>query len=223
VIAERDVILQHPYESYDPVVEFVSARRTTARAGRSSRRCTARVGTAVRARVARARRTAAVTRSWSIKARFREENNIQWARALEEAGVHVEYAHRAQDPREGVPGGAPRVGRPAAVRALLPGTQPRHGEAVPRTSRSSRRPELGEARSDLCSTCSPLTPRRVVEAALRGALGLHERVLALIHREPNTPARTRRASSRRMNSLVDPGRGSTPSYLASQAGVQVEP
>ncbi len=93
VIGERDVFLHHPYESFEPVVEFIerasqdadvlAIKQTLYRVSGNS--------PIVRALVQAAEQGKQVMVLLEVKARFDEENNIQWAKRLEQAGCHVIY------------------------------------------------------------------------------------------------------------------------------------
>lgn len=226
VIRERDVLLHHPYESFDPVVQFVerAAADPDVLAIKQTLYRTSGDSPIVKALIRAAENGKQVAALVEIKARFDEENNIHWARRLEESGVHVVYG---------------LVGLKTHCKVMLvvrreAGQLRRYvhlgtGNYNPSTARLytdlslfTCREGVGEDATALFNLLTSCTAPRDWNKLIAAPLGLHESVLGMIEREAayaraGKPARI----LAKMNSLQDAD-VIRALYRASAAGVSVD-
>jgi polyphosphate kinase len=225
LLRDQDVLLHHPYESFDSVVELVSRaaddpdvlaiKQTLYRAGGDS--------PIVKALARAAEAGKQVTAIVELKARFDEESNIVWARMLEQSGVHVVYG---------------LLGLKTHAKCLLivrreKGKLRRYahlstGNYNPTTARMYTDLSLMTARADICEDVSSLfnlltgysAPPKWTKLIV-APLGLHEAVLGMIARETEHARAGRPAKIvAKMNALVDADVIEA-LYHASQAGVPI--
>ncbi len=226
VIARKDLLLHHPYESFDPVVRFIeeaaedpnvlAIKQTLYRTSGDSP-----VARALSRAVENGKQVAVLV---EIKARLDEANNIAWARRMEESGVHVVYGLIGLKTHCKVALVVRREG--GGIRRYVHlGT----GNYNPQTARQYTDLSLFTARQEIAEDVSALfnmlTGYSVAPQWRRLAvapMNLQERVLALIGREAEKARRGEPARIvAKMNSLVDAS-VIRALYAASQAGVRIE-
>ncbi|HEV2220316.1 MAG TPA: polyphosphate kinase 1 [Casimicrobiaceae bacterium] len=228
---QRDILLHHPYQSFEPVVEFIrkaaqdpdvlAIKQTVYRTGVNS--------ALMESLVEAARQGKEVTVVVELMARFDEETNIDWAERLEQAGAQVVYGifglkthaklvlitRREADAR----------GRPRLVPYAHLGT----GNYHPRTTRLYTDFGLLTADPAICADVAEvflhitsLAKANRLRQMLLAPFTMQSRVIAMIRREARH-ARAGRPSGIRakMNALVDDGVIQA-LYAASRAGVPIE-
>jgi polyphosphate kinase len=223
VITHRDILLQHPYESFEDVVEFISeaAGDPKVLAIKQTLYRTSADSPIVRALIRAAENGKQVTAVVELKARFDEAPNIQWARALEDAGVHVVYGLIGLKThckvslvvrRE-----ADKIKRYVHLSTgnYNPATARIYGDLSYFTARDAYADDAGALFNLLTGYSSPPSWKRFDVAPL----GLQERIISLIDRETALGPKGRIIA--KMNSLVD-ATVIKALYRASQAGVQVD-
>lgn len=225
-LAEQDVMLCHPYESYEPVVRLIeeAADDPDVLAIKQTLYRTSRKSAVVSALLRAAERGKYVTAIVELKARFDEARNIEWAQELEEAGVQVIYGVKNLKTHAKVCIVVRREPR-GVVRYLHFGTG-NYNESTARLysdlSFLTCNDELGQEAStffNIITGYSQPQPYRLLEAA---PIGLRKKLLALIDAEIERKRQGQRASiMAKLNALVDPQLIQA-LYRASQAGVTVQ-
>ena len=225
VIRQHNILLYHPYDSFTPVVDFIrtaaqdpdvlAIKQTLYRVGPNS---------PVVAALMKARENGKqVAVLVELKARFDEENNIVWARALEQAGVHVVYG---------------LVGLKTHTKLLM--VVRREGDGITRyihmgtgnyndvTSRLytdigyfTSDPDIGADVSDLFNSLTGYSLKQEYRKLLVAPGTMRQQILNRIEREIKRHQQNGDGYlAFKMNSLVDK-RCIQALYRASQAGVKV--
>jgi polyphosphate kinase len=225
-IRRGDILLHHPFDSFQPVVDFLRAaakdpnvlaiKMTLYRVGRNSP-----VVEALLEAMEYGKQVAVLV---ELKARFDEESNIEWARALEREGVHVVYG---------------LVGLKIHGKVCL--VVRREGEAIRRYVHMSTGnynavtahlytdiglftadQEIGADATDLFNYLTGYSAKTDYRKLLVAPINMRKQLEAMIARETEHARAGRPARLIfKTNALVDP-RIVRLLYMASQAGVQVE-
>ena len=226
VIGARDVLLHHPYESFEPVVRLLSeaAEDPAVLAIKMTLYRTSGDSPFVRALSRAAENGKQVAVLVELKARFDEANNIAWARRLEETGVHVVYGLVGLKTHCKVALVVRREG--ARIRRYVHvGT----GNYNPTTARQytdlsflSVREEIADDVTALFNMLTGYADAPQWKRLSVAPLGLQQRIVDLIGREA---ARARKGEAARiiakMNALVEP-EVIRALYDASNAGVDID-
>ena len=223
VIAQRDILLQHPYESFEDVVEFISeaADDPNVLAIKQTLYRTSADSPIVRALIRAAENGKQVTAVVELKARFDEAPNIQWARTLEDSGVHVVYGLIGLKTHCKVALVVRREGNRIKRYVHLstgnynPSTARVYGDLSYFTARDAYADDAGALFNLLTGYSSPPSWKRFAVAPH----GLQDRLIALIEREAALGSRGRIIA--KMNALVD-APVIKALYRASQAGVSID-
>ncbi|MDZ4684050.1 MAG: polyphosphate kinase 1 [Planctomycetaceae bacterium] len=224
-IASRDVLLYHPYDSYDPVTRFIEEAADDADVlaiKQTLYRTSARSPIVAALRRA-AQRGKYVTAVVELRARFDEARNIEWANDLERNGVQVIYGVKGLKTHAKICLVVRRE-LTGLVRYVHFGTGNYNEQTARLYSDASLMTCDHELGADATSFFHALTgysqPQqfRKIEAA---PIGLRERLLEMIEAEINYRHLGRKAQIiLKLNSLVDPAMIES-LYLASQAGVKI--
>ena len=225
-IRQGDILLHHPYENFSSVVGFLeqaatdpdvlAIKQTLYRTGGDPR-----IIGALESAVQNGKQVTAVV---ELRARFDEANNIQWARQLEESGVHVVYG---------------LVGYKIHAKSTLVVRREGHeirryvhlatGNYNPSTAKLytdlgllTCRPDFGEDATNFFNLLTGICQFQPMRKLVVSPFELHDRMLKLIERETENahhglPARI----MAKLNSLADE-QVIQALYRAAQAGVQIE-
>ncbi len=225
-IRKQDILLHHPYQSFQPVLDFLNIAATDPNVV-AIKMTVYRTGTEsalMESLIAAARTGKQVTVVVELMARFDEEANIGWASRLEDAGAHVVY---------GVYGYKIHAKMLMVVRReeghlrryIHLGT----GNYHPRTARLytdfgllTCNPDIASDVNDIFTQITGLGKMGELRHLLQSPFSLHPGMMAAIAREADHARAGRPATIiAKMNSLLEP-KIIDALYAASQAGVKIQ-
>jgi polyphosphate kinase len=226
VIRQQNVLLHHPYDSFNPVVDFLFAaardpqvlaiKQTLYRVGQNS--------PVVEALLEASERGKQVAVLLELKARFDEESNIGWARTLEQAGVHVVYGLVGLKTHSKIALVIRKEGD--GIRRYVHLATGNYNTVTAKIYEDmglfTCDDAIGADATDLFNYLTGYSTKQDYKKLLVAPANLRQRLEALIRREIEHAKEKRDARLIfKMNSLIDP-RMIQLLYEASQAGVKVD-
>jgi polyphosphate kinase len=231
VIRQRDVLLHHPFQAFDPVVDFIrkavedpdvlAIKQTVYRTGVNS--------VLMEALIEAARRGKEVTVVVELLARFDEEANINWAERLEQAGAQVVYGVFGLKTHAKMALLLRRENDASGKSKLQPYAHLGTGNYHPRTTRQYTDFGLLTSNAEICADVdevflhiTSLAKANKLKRIWLAPFTMHRHVLESIRRELRHAKEGKRAHIiAKMNALVEEAVIKA-LYAASQAGVEID-
>jgi len=226
-IRQRDLLLHHPYESFTPVTDFIrraakdpnvlAIKMTLYRVGLNS----PVVRALLEARREYGKQVAVLV---ELKARFDERSNIDWARKLEQEGVHVVYGLIGLKTHSKILLVVRKEG--GAIRRYVHLGTGNYNHITARLYEDiglfTCNEEIGADASDLFNYLTGYSAKSDYRKLLVAPINMRERIRELISREVELHKKNKKGHLLfKMNSLVDKGIIQQ-LYKASQAGVKID-
>lgn len=186
-IKKQDVLLHHPYTAYTTVTEFIQAAAEDPKV-MAIKICLYRTGKhspIPEALIEASEHGKQVTAVVEIKARFDEENNIEWASRLVEAGVHVVYGlvRLKTHSKVALVIRSEEHGLQTYVHIATGNYNPTTSKVYTDLGILTANPEIGDDATDLFNFMTGFSRPREYTHLMVAPVNLRERMLALIDRE----------------------------------------
>jgi len=240
-ISQGDILLHHPYQSFRPVTKFIqlASEDPQVLAIKITLYRTSKDSPIVKALMRAAQNGKQVTALVELKARFDEENNIAWAKAMEEAGVHVVYGLVGLKTHSKLAFVVRR--ETSGIRRYVHLGTGNYNEVTARIYTDigllTANAEIGEDAGKIFNLLTGMSQFPGLTHLMMAPFGLEEQFVRRIEKLTALAKKQKRASSNgnghgseaptppriiaKMNALLDPGVIKA-LYRASQAGVQVD-
>jgi polyphosphate kinase len=225
-IKKQDILLHHPYTSYATVTDFIqhAAKDPKVLAIKICLYRTGKNSPIPQALIEASERGKQVTAVVEIKARFDEENNIEWAQRLVESGVHVVYGLVDLKTHSKVAMVVRREshGLQTYVHVATGNYNPTTSKLYTDLGLLTADPEIGDDATDLFNFMTGFSRQREYTRLLVAPVNLRDRMLKLIEREidkarEGKPARIIAKINRLTDlEIIDA------LYRASQSGVRID-
>jgi polyphosphate kinase len=225
-IKKNDILLHHPYDAFTPVVDFIKAaardpdvlaiKQTLYRVGANS--------PIVEALIEAAQNGKQVAALVELKARFDEENNLEWARRLEAVGAHVVFGFSGIKVHSKIALVVRREGE--KIRRYVHLSTGNYNAPTARVYTDiglfTSNDRIGEDATELFNFLTGYSRQTDYRELLIAPVNLRSKLSAMIDAEiAHHVANGNGALMFKMNALVDPAMIAQ-LYRASQAGVQVD-